>query len=177
MNRPQYIALGSTAAVLVVNLLVPPWVHTFQYPGMGQSSRRPAGYALIFSPPPQQDVLLEQERRHRAVLAAQSKRERLENLPPLPEGAVLDEPAEASALARARAALKAGTLAEAKIAEETAKQNAAKVIDPKPSYGVVLDTGRLLSQALAIILIGGIAFGVVTAVTRQRSAPTNPRSQ
>src|SRR5262249_40476623 len=44
------IVIYAGALALAISLLFPPWVYTFQTPGMGQV-RVPAGYALLFAPP------------------------------------------------------------------------------------------------------------------------------
>ena len=50
MNKSQKITLSLAGIALVINLLFPPWVYTFQTQGISQV-RNPAGYALIFAPP------------------------------------------------------------------------------------------------------------------------------
>ena len=50
MNKNQKIILSLAGIALVINLLFPPWVYTFQTQGISQV-RNPAGYALIFAPP------------------------------------------------------------------------------------------------------------------------------
>lgn len=100
MNKPQTISLSVAAAVLVVNLLFPPWVYTYQRTGISQL-RKPAGYALIFSPPPPLQI--------------------------------------------------AGG-----------------------SHGVAMDTSRLFVQSLIVLICSGVAFGVVTATTRQGIPTVKP---
>lgn len=50
MNKSQTITLSLAGLALIINLLFPPWVYTFQAQGISQV-RNPAGYALIFVPP------------------------------------------------------------------------------------------------------------------------------
>lgn len=50
MNKSQTITLSLAGITLIINLLFPPWVYTFQTQGISQV-RNPAGYALIFAPP------------------------------------------------------------------------------------------------------------------------------
>ena len=50
MNKSQTITPSLAGVALIINLLFPPWVYTFQTQGISPV-RNPAGYALIFAPP------------------------------------------------------------------------------------------------------------------------------
>jgi hypothetical protein len=50
MNSYQLGAIWIATIMLVLNCLFPPWVQTFQAPGMTRATK-PAGYAPIFDPP------------------------------------------------------------------------------------------------------------------------------
>ena len=51
MTRLQSSSITIGAGLLLLASLFPPWLHTFQAPGISQV-RRPAGYHLLVTPPP-----------------------------------------------------------------------------------------------------------------------------
>ena len=52
MNKMQKRIIVSGALVIMLMGLIPPWIYTFDVKLLNRPRLRPAGYSLIFTPPP-----------------------------------------------------------------------------------------------------------------------------